>query len=359
LDLKGLDGTIHAWLEGLASAVLMIADRLRPGAVYVVSKAQDDTQAGWLVHRQSGQGRDLAGRLVEEDGALQLQPRPLAGAMKGCDLRVTVPDGWILKRALEPVPLRSRPFLDAYVRRQIERVTPWRAEDCLYGVDLSPAGDGGDRLDVQVQVLLRRLVHPVIATVTPLRPRHVCLQTAQAGLADKGIILQAIEGRRLADCKRRVGIGVAVLAVSLTAAIFATSWYQAVQAAAIAELDDAITARRQQISAIHARMTTRDAHTDQVPAAALPPVARVLDWLSQILPDTAYLTGFELEAGQVRISGMAQENVAGLIPLIERSPYFVNAHFYAPTTRLDDEAGQRFFIAMAVAGATGPDEGKP
>jgi general secretion pathway protein L len=340
-------------------ATMTIADHVAPPAIYIVSKAVDDPEGSWFVRRRSGDAEVLAGRLVQEEGHLRHQPRSLMDAMKGGWVHIAVPDGWFMERPLDPVPVKSKPFLDAYVRRQIERVTPWRAEDCFYSIKTSLASARDERLDVSVLVLLQRLVSPVITALTTAQPRHLSIRPMQAPAGEKNIDIHAVEAKRLAGYKRRAGIAVALLAVSLTSAIFASSWYQAWQTANIAELDDVIAARQNQISTINARMTVSNAASDQVPLAASPAVSRTLDRLSQILPDFAYLTNLELDGQQVKISGISDENVAALIPLIERTAYFLDVHFYAPTTRLENDTGQRFYLAMKVTGPTSLNEGTP
>jgi Tfp pilus assembly protein PilN len=59
---------------------------------------------------------------------------------------------------------------------------------------------------------------------------------------------------------------------------------------------------------------------------------RVLDELTKTVPTNAYLSNWRYRAGVVEIQGSA-ENASGLIPLLERSPFFENVGFNAPSNR--------------------------
>lgn len=61
-------------------------------------------------------------------------------------------------------------------------------------------------------------------------------------------------------------------------------------------------------------------------------VLLMLDELSKILPTSAYVTNLRYRSGMLEIQGSA-ENASALIPLLERSPFFENVAFNAPSNR--------------------------
>jgi Tfp pilus assembly protein PilN len=61
-------------------------------------------------------------------------------------------------------------------------------------------------------------------------------------------------------------------------------------------------------------------------------VMRVLDELSRIVPNTAYVSNLRYRENTVEMQGSA-DNASSLIPLLERSPVFENVAFNAPSTR--------------------------
>ena len=61
-------------------------------------------------------------------------------------------------------------------------------------------------------------------------------------------------------------------------------------------------------------------------------VLRVLDELSKVVPNNAYLSNLRYRDGLIEIQGSA-ENASALIPLLERSAVFENVGFNAPSNR--------------------------
>jgi general secretion pathway protein L len=61
-------------------------------------------------------------------------------------------------------------------------------------------------------------------------------------------------------------------------------------------------------------------------------VLRVVDELSRVVPNSAYVSNLRYRAGVLEVQGSA-ENASALIPLLERSAAFQNVGFNAPSNR--------------------------
>ena len=61
-------------------------------------------------------------------------------------------------------------------------------------------------------------------------------------------------------------------------------------------------------------------------------VIRILDELSRIVPNNAYVSNLRFHEGTVELQGSA-ESASGLVPLLERSAVFENVTFNAPSSR--------------------------
>ena len=77
------------------------------------------------------------------------------------------------------------------------------------------------------------------------------------------------------------------------------------------------------------------------------PIAQILEELARILPDTAWLTDLRIEGDTVEISGLST-SAANLLPVLERSPHFVDAALAAPLTLDPREDKERFSLRVRV-----------
>jgi general secretion pathway protein L len=83
-----------------------------------------------------------------------------------------------------------------------------------------------------------------------------------------------------------------------------------------------------------------------------PSKAMAIEELTRLLPDTARVTDLKLEGNTVDISGIAQSAI-GLVPILERSTFFVDATSTAPVMFDQREGKERFSIRVRIRNSSG------
>ncbi|MGP0094472.1 MAG: PilN domain-containing protein [Xanthobacteraceae bacterium] len=285
------------------------------------------------------------------------------GARVSADVKEAAQNGLvILELAAEDVVLRrisvpaqARDFLSGIVRNQIERLSPWQADQAVYGFNAPASVDDGATLDIPVFMTSRRVVDGRVEQIAAmgLRVDRIVARERDA-LADTPVTLWSRLANappvELARARRRIGAGIAAfVALSVGVSLWAIG-----SASAIREESEDLAARAKAI-----QRQLQPSHTPQSLAALQPeerawvskqtsaPAVITLEALSRALPDGAYLTELQLEKATLRITGLARDAPSLIAPL-ERSGHLVDVHFLAPTTRDSDGMAFRFSIEARV-----------
>ena len=262
---------------------------------------------------------------------------------------VLKPDSFVF-RPLE-LPRRATEFLDGIVRAQIDRLTPWSAENAAFGWS-APATIANDRIQVTVAATARALVMPLVGAIAGLGADSIVVSTlapdAHDGPARISVFDQRVRGALEVHRVRR-----AVAAVLLAASLLAGT---AIVADVIVgnELDARQSDLSHRIAAQRAKLRAgRDAGRDSALAALerhrheTPSSVIVLEVLSRILPDHTYVTELRIQGDKMQVVGVTRD-APSLIRLIEQSQHFTRATFFAPTTRSPSEAGEHFHIEARI-----------
>ncbi len=339
---------LTAWTAAVATAIEAVADRqLRRPRVRISCGRLDGIA---LIEDMSSKTRPALpqAKLSFAPGATHsaLSPEWLR-TLRGCSLEVHLAAETVLIRPLD-FPKQAEPFLAGMIRTQIGRLTPWNIDQVLYGFS-APHPAANDRITLALAAAPRALVQPLLAFADEVGAAKIVVVAAD-GSTD-GVPIQIFKaslrsalagGRDLGSMLKISWLSVAATTALLLMATTLLGGYldgelndaeaqvtrlrAALRPAIGAGAADGLLAKRKQTS----------------PASVI-----VLETLSRILPDGTYVVELHVENDRLQISGLTQDAPA-LIRLIEQSPQFSRATFYAPTTRTAGEAGERFHIEARI-----------
>jgi general secretion pathway protein L len=336
------------WIDSVAGTVNGLLHRLQPNhEVQIIEEAPDT-----FMLRVAGSGRkksksSLPDLEVRITGGAIADPLPAEWTkmLRGSRAEMVLRPNRFLFRPLE-LPKRAVEFLDGIVRSQIDRLTPWSSGEAVFSWT-PPVDAANDRIELTIAATARALVSPYVQAIADLGVASIAVLTVPAGAAPDAAPLRVYEqrARGVLEIDRIRAALVAVLVIAGLAAAGTTTWSYF----ALDSLDAEQQELNQKIAQRRAAMRTGPAATMSAQRLlerrkqTTPSNVVVLEALSQILPDHTYVTELRVEGDKLQIVGVTRD-AAALIGLIEQSPHFEHAAFYAPTTRTPGDPGERFHV---------------
>ncbi|MEJ8574479.1 PilN domain-containing protein [Microbaculum marinum] len=336
-----VSGLYNGWIEELARIAEPLVQRSGGRPAYVV--VQSGGGYGVLRHGRKGMN-DLG----------PLDPQSAAGAsllkkMKNQQVELRLDPDQVLDKHIG-LPAAGQQYIEAILRHQIERLTPWSADNVAfdYVVGEGMASDG--QVPIRLVATARGTVAEAIRPFSEAGVRLERVGTAgdPVGEASPVDLQDSGKAERVSALRRTVSLSLAAAAVVLIALGGLQSWRAYVAAQEFDEVQDAVDRRRAVIAEAVARTTASDEYRalSARKSSSLPMVV-LLDELSATIPDNTYLTELNVEGNTVRINGVSREAPA-LISLLEDADALVDARFAAPTTRAESGKSDTFQIVAQI-----------
>jgi general secretion pathway protein L len=341
---------LSTWIGDAAAAALSIGDVFRrPKKFQLEEQAEDDL---FVVRRNKVGAGSVLPTLRFVDGRFaEATDQRFRSRLAGAEVELVLAPRRFMFRSLE-LPRQASGFLDAIVRAQLDRLTPWNPSQVAFGC-AAPTQMASERLSVTVAATARSSVMPLVSALEALAPNSIVVSAAPetgAGEARDRIVVFSQQTKLQGRMRRMRQILVAapaLVGLATLAAMIAWSYVGSDLEASRLQVSHRLADRRV------ALMSGRGNVAEET-AAALAQKKRgtaasviVLDSLSQALPDDTYLTELQLTDGKVQISGVTRE-AASLIRIIEQTAQFKHATFFAPTTRAQAGNGEQFHIEAQV-----------
>jgi general secretion pathway protein L len=276
-------------------------------------------------------------------------PAEWEATLRGASVEFLLKPDHVLFRSLD-FPSRAADFLDGMIRAQIDRLTPWTASDAVFGWS-PPCNVANERIQLTLAATSKSKIQPLVQLASNLGAASVAAfawsppgEIAPARLKVFETSLQSAIGRTV-DVPRILRImllstGLAA-AASLIFAAYAGNTLDVEQQQLLRRIAERRASLRLGQAAVGGSAQSLLAKRKQ----ATPSSVMVLEAISRVLPDSTYVTELRIEGDKVQVVGISQD-APSLIRLIEQSPQFSRATFFAPTTRAQGDPGERFHIEV-------------
>ena len=343
-ELKAL---FDEWIAAVARAVDSVTGRYLRRRQILLSEGVDNTFTARLASARNGPVLpDVSFRLSHGRPSPAL-PADWEATLRGSRVEVLLTSGQVLFRSLD-FPKQAVDFLDGMIRAQIDRLMPWTPDDVVFGWS-TPSVIANERVELTLAATSKHEIQPVVQLATALGAASIAgfaaLPAAEGAAVKIKVFDKSLQGAigRVADVPRILRAVLLSAGLAAAACLIVSAYIGSTLDSEQQQLQRRISQRRASL-----RLDPNAAGGSALNLLAkrkqtMPSSVMVLEALSQALPDSTYVTELRIEGDKVQVVGMTQD-APSLIRLMERSPQFARATFFAPTTRAPNDPGERFHI---------------
>ena len=251
-----------------------------------------------------------------------------------------------LLRELE-LPLAAEENLREVLSFEMARRTPFRAEDVYFDAQVLQRNTAERTLNLQLSLIPQRALAFVTKALEnwSLQPISAAEATSLARSQE-----QVVFAFNSGLFTHRSHTALNVMLGIVTLLLLGACVWLPINAQQHERVELAVQLQRAQGEATKA-MAVRD-ELDQERAATLilsearaqhPPMVRVLEVISRVLPDHTFLSRLQITIDEVNIHGTSQ-GASELIGILEREPMLSDVRFASPVTRDAASGGERFHV---------------
>jgi general secretion pathway protein L len=337
------------WLAELAG---LVPRRLRPagarrrrGLVLVLGGSET------VVAERSAEGERTLGSVAsdapDQDQRLRALLRQAKRRTRPVTLRLAGALG--LRKTLE-LPLAARDDLEQLLRFEMDRLTPFRADEVHFAQRILATDLPGRRISVELQVAPRRVVEEALASAQRLGLGAARVELAPVdagGAAPLNLLGEQQGGARESRVTR------ALVLLTLILAVIAVAIPLRRQQATLDDLDNRVAAARAEAEESlslreHLDQLTRSTSFLIAEKTRRPMVTEILAELTRLVPDQAHIIQLELNEGSVQLHGYAA-TASDLIGLLDQSQIFKAPQFRSPVTQDPRSGTERFHLSVDLA----------
>jgi general secretion pathway protein L len=245
------------------------------------------------------------------------------------------------------LPLAAKDDLDQMLRFEMDRLTPFRADEVYFAHRVLGSDARNRRLSVELQLAPKREIERVLEAARGFG--IVASRVELVGGAGTAGMLNLLPGEPGHGAREsRLSRALACLALILAVSAVAIPLQR--QRATVAKLQAEVAAARAEAEeslALRDRLgqLTRSAQFLVTDKTRQPLVVQVLEELTRLVPDQAYIIQFELHDQTVELHGFAA-TASDLIGVLEQSPLFKAPQFRSPVTQDRRSGAERFHVSV-------------
>jgi general secretion pathway protein L len=330
-----LNEIVSWWLRQMLGLVPERWRQRDAGPANAIVLAWDDAGGGAELLTRRDHNEASLGRFGLDEAGLR-RARGLLGNRRAPATVLRLPPGLLLERQVT-LPLAAEQGLERVVRYEMDRFTPFAAEEVYFAADVLRRDRAQGRLVLGIALVPRVRLAGVMEAMAELRLVPGLLEAAGFGAAPRRIPLAATDLRRARWGNRLLAAAGAACALLAVVAVALPFWLQARTGdeieARIANLKPGVA----EAEALRKRMATAAEGSDALSGehARVGDTLHAVAILTDTLADDTHLTALVMQKRQVTLEGQSAAS-AKLLTTLAAEPSIRNAAFAAPVTRAEN-----------------------
>jgi general secretion pathway protein L len=310
----------------------------------------DATEPGLLrlTRRRRGTETKVTQVRLDESGLPSLRAA-LNDRPAGETVLLRLPPSLVLERGVS-LPLAAERDLDRVLTYEMERLTPFAADEVFWAYSVALRDRARARLQLLLTLVPRTGVQALIDTLTACAGRPNLIEADTS--AGARIIRLQHEAPTMGLARLNPRTARYVLAALAFLVVASPFLRQSLDMDEAQSRIDAMAPRMTLVDSLRRRIASASAGGDAVMTETrrLGDVMEALAAITQILPDDSYLTEFEMRERKMTLSGQSA-SAPRLISKLSADPRIRNPAFTAPVTKAEKKDVFSISATLAPAGA--------
>lgn len=254
-------------------------------------------------------------------------------------------------RKLVDLPLAARDDLGQLLHFELDRLTPFKAENVRFAWRVMKTDSKAGRMQVELEMTPKPVVDKALelANVQGRRVDRVELEGGRDGHEPLDLLPRSIETKQGKGWQGRI-LPLIALGLLITAVAIPLRKQQALVGDLEREID-AVRAEAEKSLALREQLDSLSKEARFLVDAKNGRVAmtEILAELTRLIPDHSYIVQLQIGRETIELSGLA-ETASDLIVILDQSPMLVLPRFRSPVTRDSRTGKERFQISVDLAG---------
>ncbi|MGA9004575.1 MAG: hypothetical protein WB504_19105, partial [Pseudolabrys sp.] len=191
--LRQIIEAISFWIDSVAATINSIFERTRSHRR--VRFVENEHDIFTLHLADGGKNSNLPDQRVQiSNGSIvETLPPKWLSILRGSRIELVLQSSRFLFRPLE-LPKRAAEYLDGIVRSQIDRLTPWTANEAIFSWT-QPTDAPNDRINLTIAATAQSMIAPYLRAVAGFNAASIVVSTAQSNLGPQAAPIRLLDQR--------------------------------------------------------------------------------------------------------------------------------------------------------------------